>query len=124
MKLTTFVRETLRLLQSNRVTILRFLTVENKADQLAILREAAVVKSEGRSLTLSRQGEGEDVARDKVVVSLMADLQQLQDKETANYVDDMQDMVRNAIMSTFGSLQIFIVKLQFNYEVSVYCFSK
>ena len=87
-------------LQSNCVTILQFLTIENKADQLTILREAAVVKGECRSLTLNRQGEGEDITRDKVVVSLMADLQQLQDKETANYVDDMQDMVRYEVMST------------------------
>ena len=70
------------------------------------------MKGERRSLTFSRQGDGEDITRDKVIVSLMADLQQLQDKETANYVDDMQDMVRHKVMSKPMSLQMFIVKLQ------------
>ena len=83
---------------------------------MAILQEAAVVKGERRSLTFSRQGDGEDITRDKVIVSLMADLQQLQDKETANYVDDMQDMVRHKVMSKCRSLQMFIVKLQFYNE--------
>ena len=32
----------------------------------------------------------------------MADLQQLQDKETANYVDDMQDMERHKLCLNVG----------------------
>ena len=83
---------------------------------MEILQEAAVVKGERRSLTFSRQGDGEDINRDKVIVSLMADLQQLQDKETANYVDNMQDMVRHKVVSKRRPLQMFIVELQFYYE--------
>ena len=66
------------------------------------------MKGEGRLLTLSRQGDSEDVTRDKVIVSLMADLQQLQDKETANYVDDMQDMVRCKICQNVGLCQCLL----------------
>ena len=46
-------------------------------------------------MTLTRQDvDGKEVSKDSVTASLMADLQQLQEKEIAKYVDNMQEMVR------------------------------
>ena len=70
--------------------------LENKADHLGILQEATIVKCQSLLMTLTRKEiEGKEVTRDTVTVSLMADLQQLQEKEIAKYVEDMQEMVRH-----------------------------
>ena len=78
-----------------KIVMINFVVTENKADQLAILQEAAVVKCEGRSATLRKQTDGDEVTRDQIIVSLFADLQQLQETEIANFLNDMQDMVRS-----------------------------
>ena len=74
----------------------------DKDQRKAILLEAAAVKFVNRQTHLqkSRQEEG-TIPRDDVLISLLADLQQEQDKESEVVIGTMQDKV-----STYSSYAI------------------
>lgn len=58
-----------------------------------ILQEAAVMKLTSRQRNLELQRPGEEVSRDDVVVTLLADLQQEQDKESEILIRLLPDKV-------------------------------
>lgn len=84
------------LLSKNNVMFFLFLsTSENSSDNMKILGEACVYKVESRRRTLIKQaGEKGEVTDDDVAVSLLADLQERQDREAERYIQNMPEKVR------------------------------
>ena len=60
---------------------------------MALLQEAASVKAPGRKKRLERETK-KSVTFDEVIVSIMADLQQQQDKESEIVIQQLPEKVR------------------------------
>lgn len=74
---------------------LQFVILGDKDQRRAILLEATAVKFVNRQNHLQKSLEGEEtVARDDVIISLLADLQQEQDRESELVIGSMQDKVQ------------------------------
>ena len=59
-----------------------------------ILQEAAIMKLTSRQRNLELQRPGEELSKDDVIVTLLADLQQEQDKESEVLMTLLPDKVR------------------------------
>jgi len=81
----------------NRIKVVFFCFTEADKDQRkSILLEASAVKFVNRQnhLQKSREDDGK-VPRDDVIISILADLQQEQDKESETIIGTMQEKVKN-----------------------------
>eukprot|EP00794_Sanderia_malayensis_P006079 gene6079-6782_t len=76
------------------------LDFEDKSDQEehgAILEMAAAVKMVIREVNLQHQTEKEEISRDDVSISLLADLQQIQDKETDQVMREITEKTQEEL---------------------------
>ena len=76
------------------------LSSENTNENLKILAEASVYKAESRRQTLTHQrsDSGPEITDNDVAVSLLADLQDRQDREAERYLQQMTDKVCNVLL--------------------------
>ena len=59
---------------------------------MELLQEAATIKAPGRKMRLEKEAK-QEVTQEKVTVSIMADLQQQQDKESETVMQQLQERV-------------------------------
>ncbi len=71
-------------------------TLETQDEHMQILQEAASVKAPGRQKRLEKETK-QAVSKEQVTVSIMADLQQQQDKESENMIQQLPEKVRNGL---------------------------
>ena len=72
-----------------------FVQLGSTSDNHATLQEACVYKFEGRRSVMETANDAE-VTEDDVTVSLLADLQQQQEKEAESMLNDVLDKVNDA----------------------------